>query len=109
MADVLVPHFDFPLRLESDGTIAVVEQDTLEEVQAAVYMLALTHRGSRPLAPEMGVDDPLFGPGVDADELAADLEDQEPRAAVTVTVTDDGPGDETVTVEVALASEDQEG
>jgi hypothetical protein len=107
--DVIVPVFDYPLRMQADGTPAVVEQGSLEDVRASIHMLMRTPRGSRPLAPDIGVDDPTFGPGVDGDELAADLEAQEPLAALTVTVSPgDGPGDEVVRVEVDLALEDEE-
>lgn len=105
--DVVVPVFDYPLRMEADGTLAVVEQGSLEDVRASIHMLIRTQRGSRPLAPDIGVDDPTFGPGVDGDELAADLEAQEPLAALTVTVTVED-GEEDVRVEVHLALEDEE-
>lgn len=68
------------------GRLATVEQDTLDELRMNVRVLLHTPAGARPIAPQVGVEDPTFtdldGPG-----LAADLMRWEPRAQVTVTVT----------------------
>lgn len=104
-----VPHLKWPLELLPDGSLAVVEQDTIEDVQQCVFVLRETPIGSRPLAPKVGTIDPTFV-GADPADVEASLTDPvygEPRALVTVTV--DGPGPEqTVDVQVAL-SEIQEG
>lgn len=103
MADYEAPHLQWPLRLEPDGSLAAVEQDTLEDVEQCVHVLLRTERGSRPLAPAVGVEDPTFDNVIDPGRLSALLEEQEDRARVTVTV--DGPdetGEVTVRVSVAL-------
>lgn len=100
-----IPHWTFPMSLGPDGAFATVEQDLQPEVQQAVLLVARTEVGSRPLAPDFGVDDPTFV-GVDAEALTATLEEQEPRASVTVTVTGpDETGEEDVSIEVALAAQ----
>lgn len=103
--DVDVPVPAFPLRLRPDGTLAVVQQDSLEDVRACVHMQLLTPLGSRPLAPDFGVDDPTFTGAIDADELAAALEDGDDRASVTVSVEPGAMGDVDVRVDVALADD----
>jgi phage baseplate assembly protein W len=100
-----IPHLAFPLRLDG-GSFAVVEQDTVEDVRQCVHVLLRTPLGIRPLAPEVGVDDPTFTEGVDGDALAAQLEEQEPRAVVTVTTSPiDERGEQVLEVRVALAGE----
>lgn len=102
-----VPHLGFPLRLGADGDLACVEQDSYEDVRSCVHVLLRTPRGVRPLAPQVGVEDPTFH-GVDADELAAELEAQEDRARVVVTAASvDASGEQQVTVEVGLADDDE--
>jgi phage baseplate assembly protein W len=106
VAAVEVPHLKFPLRLVN-GALATVEQDSLDEVRQCVFRLVRTPRGARPLAPEVGVDDPSFTAGVDPDVLASQLMDDEngePRAQVTATATGpDGDGRQKVRLAVALA------
>jgi phage baseplate assembly protein W len=100
MADV--PHLQWPLRIH-DGRLQVVEQDTIEDVRQCVHALLVTPRGARPLAPELGIDDPTFI-GVDPERLAADLQDAEPRAIVTVELAGpDQHGQQQVPVHVELA------
>src|SRR5690606_15301925 len=104
--DGRVPHLAYPLRRAASGALAVVEQDTLADVRQCVHLLARTPRGARPLAPDIGVEDPTFGGGVDPLALAGDLESWEPRAAVRVEA--DGPGGDgaqRVRVHVDLAAE----
>ncbi|WP_217913248.1 hypothetical protein [Miltoncostaea marina] len=102
-----VPHLAFPLRLNSDRALATVEQDTLADVRQCVHVIARTPRGARPLAPEVGIDDPTFTGGVAPDVIAAELEGDEPRARVSVEATGPGAdGRQTVAVRVALASEE---
>lgn len=74
----------FPLTLDA-GRLATHEQDTLADVTQCVHVLTRTRRGSRPLAPNVGFDDPTFS-DVEADEIVGPLAGLEPRADVTVTV-----------------------
>lgn len=101
-----IPHLAYPLRLAPDGTFAVVEQDGIDDVRQCVHVLLRTPLGARPLAPQIGVEDPTFTSGVDPDELQQTLEEQEDRATVTVTTTPVDPtGEQQITVEVALADD----
>lgn len=98
-----VPHLAWPFRF-AGRKLVQVEQDSIEDVQQSVHAFLATPRGSRPLNPDFGIEDPTFGPGVNAARLAADIEASEDgRAAVTVTIG--GPGasgvqDVNVTVEL---------
>lgn len=101
-----IPHLAFPLRLTDSGSFAVVEQDTIDDVRQCVHVLLRTPLGVRPLAPEIGVEDPTFETGIDGDVLAATLEEQEPRASVTVVAAPVDPsGEQQLEVRVALAGE----
>jgi phage baseplate assembly protein W len=104
-----VPHLKVPLELADDGSFAVVEQDTIDDVRQCVQVLLHTPLGIRPLAPDIGVEDPTFGMGVDPHALAAVLEEQEPRAAVTVLAAPVDPsGEQLLEVHVALAGDSTE-
>lgn len=102
-----IPHLLFPLRLTEAGTLAVLEQDTIEDVRQCVTVLLRTPLQARPLAPEVGVPELLFGAQIDALLLAAALEDPQtgdPRARVTVTSSPpDEAGNQALVVRVALA------
>lgn len=101
MADV--PHLAWPFRM-AGRQLATVEQDGIEDVQQNVYSYLRTPRGERSLSPDFGVEDPTFGPGVNAGQLAQDIEAAEDRAEVNVTVTPiDGSGRTSISVAVELA------
>jgi hypothetical protein len=69
-------------------------------------VLLATAPGVRPLAPDVGIDDPTFT-DVDPDLLAATIEAQEDRAAITVTVAPiDETGERELQVQVALTEDD---
>ena len=89
-----------------------MEQDSLADVQQCVLVLLHTPLGIRPLAPQVGVEDPTFV-GVNADDLTDRLSTDEPRGAITVNVAPPkGFGEEqdvTINVELLADSEDQEG
>lgn len=98
-----IPHLAFPLRLAADG-LAVVEQDELDDVRQCVHVLLRTPLGARPLAPDVGVEDPTFSTGIDPEALTAQIEEQEDRARVTITASGpDETGEQNVTIAVAVA------
>jgi phage baseplate assembly protein W len=115
VAAVEVPHLRWPFRLTAGADIpgqvphaplALVEQDSIDDVRQSIHLLLRTPPGSRPLAPRVGVHDPTFTAGVDADQLAAQLEELEPRARVTVSAPPtDGAGRQTVQIRVSLADQ----
>jgi len=77
-----VPKLKVPLQLEGEG-LAVVEQDSVEEVAACVYALLATERGSRLEEPDYGVEEVIWdGYPVDLDEWLTQIAIWEPRAEV---------------------------
>lgn len=90
-----VPKLDWPLRLTATGKIAVVDQDTIDDVRKCVRVLLHTPLGARSLAPAVGVPDPTFTAGIDPAGLRKRLEHPEfgePRAAIRVTAQPATPG-----------------
>lgn len=75
-------HLTFPLRLGRDGSLASAEQDSLAEIESAVYGILAQRKGYRTDRPEVGLtNDPTFEQGgADLDAIRADLAEQEPRA-----------------------------
>lgn len=75
-------HLTFPLRLGRDGSIVTAEQDSLAEVESAVFGILAQRKGYRTDRPEVGLtSDPTFEQGgADLDEIRADLAEQEPRS-----------------------------
>jgi phage baseplate assembly protein W len=76
-----IPHFSFPFRFERRGA-AVVEQDSLEEIEHCVMVLLATRRGSRVELPDYGIDDPTFLKHMDLDAIEAAISEWEERADV---------------------------
>lgn len=118
MAAVERPHLRWPFRLTQGADLPgqvphaplqLVEQDELEDVRQCVHLALRTRPGMRPLAPDLGIEDPTFTAGIDPDALAAELEELEDRAEVEVVVSnEDGSGRQTVQVLVRLRPDDQE-
>lgn len=84
MANVVVPHFAFPPRISGDGHLAVVEQDSQEDILSCVYVALKTPLGSRPYVPNFGVEDYTFASPVPVVELQAQIEESEPRVSASV-------------------------
>jgi phage baseplate assembly protein W len=104
------PHLAWPLRMTTAGSLKVVAQDSLADVQQCVHILLRTPLGYRPLAPDVGVPDPTFTDGINATALAARLMHErngEPRADVTVDAPPpDATGGQPVRIRVRLADPD---
>lgn len=100
-----VPHLAFPLRMNPDGTLADVEQDTIDDVRQCVHVLLRTEVGSRPLAPDVGIEDPTFTEGLDPVQVATRLEEMEDRAQVTITIEAPHTGEQRAQVNVELADQ----
>lgn len=87
------PHFAYPFNFVN-GRARIVEQGTDAEVRGVCCRTILLYPlGSRPLVPEFGVEDQSFdqvsaNAGPDLDELRAALAANEPRADLTVSITD---------------------
>lgn len=95
-----------PFRLEPNGHVAKVEDDTEEAYAEGIAILALTRKGERPLVPGFGLTDPTFD-GLSLSELNIALADYGPPVEVTdVAIT--YPNDRTERVELAFAVDDEE-
>jgi phage baseplate assembly protein W len=81
-AAVTTPHFAWPFRLGQGHAFAVVEQDTVEDIEQCVVVLVSTELGSREELPEYGISDPTFTSGVDTTEILAAVDDWEDRAVI---------------------------
>lgn len=80
-----LPHFAYPFSFaaQPDGTVAarVVEQDTVEDLQACVARIVGTPVGSRDEVPGFGVTQLAFQQGdIAQGPLRSQLEQWEPRA-----------------------------
>lgn len=84
MALQLVPHFDLPFRF-SGSSVAVVEQDSAEDVANCVEAIVRTPNGTRDDSPEFGLDDQTFlNQNLDSAAILAQIEYQEPRSRLVV-------------------------
>lgn len=89
----VIPHLRVPLQVVA-GHLAVVEQDSEDELAQSVAVVLGTLRGERPVVPGFGITDQGFQEPRAA-ELVAAVEANEPR--VRVLRVDGPPGVETVT------------
>jgi phage baseplate assembly protein W len=79
-----VPHFALPFRYEG-RSVAVVEQDTVDDVAVCVESVLRTRPGDRDELPAFGAADPTFTQTpLDTEALVAQIEAWEPRARVLV-------------------------
>lgn len=69
-----------PVRLGSDGRLAVVEQDSDADVRQCVRLLLGHEPGDYPGQPEIGFPEQTFAEDVDARGVVDGLERWEPRA-----------------------------
>lgn len=98
-----IPHLRWPFVYEAaNQRLGQVDQDSQEDLEQSVHAYLLTPRGSRPLNPDFGIEDPTFGPGFDAAQLERDIEDSEDgRADVSITLAGpDQQGKQQITVVV---------
>lgn len=72
-----------PFRLLPSGNFATVEEDSVADVAQSVRVLLLTTPGERLTDPDLGTPDPVFV-GLDAEEVAAVVAEQEERASVQI-------------------------
>jgi phage baseplate assembly protein W len=101
-AAVTIPHLTIPFLLDRSGAANVLQQDTLPEITQCVTQLLGTVIGSREVLPIYGIQDPTFI-GVDPTAIVNAVAAWEPRAAVTIAVSNPPsvPAVVTVTVEQA--------
>jgi phage baseplate assembly protein W len=102
LAAVTIPHLGIPFTLDGTGAVTVLQQDTLREITQCVTQLLGTVIGSREVLPIYGIQDATFI-GVDPTSIVDAVAAWEPRAAVTIAVSNPPtiPAVVTVTVEQA--------
>lgn len=100
---VYISHLGLPIGLAADGTLNSVLQDSLDEVTQSVEMIVGSPLGARTVVPGFGVPDPVFSsPGPNSATILAAIQKWEPRAKVTVAVSNDGEGNADINVGVSL-------
>lgn len=52
--------FSHPFRLNSNGKVVTIDQDTDQYLAERISVIVQTRPGERPMAPDFGVDDPAF-------------------------------------------------
>lgn len=82
-----------PFRLNLNGAVATVVQDSEQADREQIAVLVLTKRGERPMAPGFGITDPVFN-RVDAGEVTAGVALYGPPVTITEVTTRVGNGDE---------------
>jgi phage baseplate assembly protein W len=104
-----VPHFRFPFRV-SGGQVAVVEQDTFDEVAQCVQVVLSTPIGARIEVPTYGITDPVFSTDSNARSTAmlTAVGEWEPRADAKLDITVDNVDDylHHITVELPTRTDD---
>ena len=87
----LVRVFAHPLRLDSEGAVATVDQGSLLHAQQLAIGIVSTFLGERPLAPDFGIFDPVaVGTSVAEVTAAVDLCEPDLKVVdVTITQVDD--------------------
>lgn len=95
-----------PLRLDGNGSFAVVQQGGVAQAQQIAVAVHSTVVGERALAPDFGIVDPV-GTGVTEGEVRAAVALSEPDLDVSdVTITGPADGHQHVAVTVAWATEE---
>jgi hypothetical protein len=81
MAKPEVPHFGYPFKFGVDRHVAVVEQDTIEDVCNCLAVAFLTENGFRPEVPTFGVPWQVFETQpLDLEMLIGEVQEWEDRA-----------------------------
>ena len=76
------PKIKMPFKIVGTG-IALIEQDTIEEIAQCVYTVLATEIGSRDEEPEFGITDQAHRKlGADFAEMEQAIDEWEPRATV---------------------------
>lgn len=101
---VEIPHFAYPFGRGDNGKVAVVEQDTIEDVMACENVIVRCPIGFREERPDFGWAFPTFQTGeLDLSSLTSALAQFEPRGDADVTPWEDeaNAAVRNVTVEVS--------
>jgi predicted component of type VI protein secretion system len=80
MADVLTPHFTIPMQMSGDR-VAVVEEDSEDEVMQGAAMVPRYIKGQRTALPDFGINDQTHRMGgPDLAGIRSAINTWEPRA-----------------------------
>jgi hypothetical protein len=82
------PHFSFPFVMTAGGA-SVTEQDTDAELLDCVEVILSVPLGFREDLPDFGLSDPVFGVGMDTQDIIDTVTRWEPRADVLVSARPD--------------------
>lgn len=80
--DVQVPHLAYPFHFGRDGSAAVLEQDSIDEITQCVEVFLRTEEGQRVELPDYGIPGFVFVDEIDTEFLTTMVEEWEPRARV---------------------------
>ena len=82
---VAVPHLMFPPQIGGDGHLSAVEQDSVEDIMACVFVALKTPLGTRLYVPNFGVNDYTFNQApLSIPRALAEVQQSEPRAIVNL-------------------------
>ena len=101
------PQWDYPFRIDVDGTVASVEQGSVVDVAACVANILVCDQGAKLGDPQFGVPSLLFrGVPLNTTQVLAAVQRLEPRATLGILAAADAAAgattqDVTVTVQVA--------
>lgn len=93
----------YPFRLNPNGSIATVEQESDQADAEQIAMLCLTEKGERVMVPAFGLTDPSFA-GLDTGELALQIALYGPDVSIS-SVTAYYPDDATLKVNVEFTDD----
>lgn len=101
-----IPHLSLPIRYEN-SVFVTNEQDTDAEAADCVKVILRFERGTRPEAPEFGINDPTFQTQpIDVDDIAEAIGFYEPRVNANITTVDGVDGTSTVSIKVNIPGSD---
>jgi hypothetical protein len=79
------PHFAFPMRRAPNGSIATVEQETVDEIEACVLAIVYTRAGDLDDQPDFGLSDYTFTQQpISRDQVIEEVLRTEERATLLV-------------------------
>lgn len=98
----VLPHLSANMTLQGDGTFSFWQQGTIDEVAQCVEMICGTTVGDRTVVPRFGLPDIAFVLQQSQTDILNAVNTWEPRATVSVSITQDNQGVDTVQVNTGL-------
>jgi phage baseplate assembly protein W len=84
VARPIIPHLDWPVRVDSSGHLAANEQDSIDDIATCVAISLLTPPGWRDDEPEFGSRPDFVLLPVNLSNLQSDIARDEPRAQLAL-------------------------